>query len=55
VEDPKNPTTSEEEDVEGHGPYSPTDRPTDDREAASDEPDVEGHGFTDRPVDRPTD
>jgi hypothetical protein len=56
VEEPKTPTTTDEEDVEAHG-YSdrPTDRPTDELDAASDEPEVEGHGFTDRPTDRPTD
>jgi hypothetical protein len=57
VEENKEPTTSSEnEEVEGHGFVE---RPVNERpsqEANSEEPDVEGHGFVEKPVDmRPVD
>jgi hypothetical protein len=54
VEESKEPTTADNEDVEAHGVV---DRPPgEDREANTDEPDVEGHALVDRPPDmRPVD
>ena len=44
----KEPTTSENEDVEAHGLTRPdSERP--DTEQHSEEPDVEGHAFLERP------
>jgi len=55
VDENKEPTTSKEEDVEGHGFVE---RPAAERpsmEANSEEPDVEGHGFVEKPVaERPS-
>lgn len=54
MEEEKTPTTSDTEDVEGHGVL---DRPVEaEREGVLDEPDdVEGHGYVDKPVEaRPT-
>ena len=50
MEENKEPTTSENEDVEAHG-YA--ERPVGEQpsaEANSEEPDVEAHSFTERPV-----
>ena len=57
MEENKEPTTStENEDVEGHGFV---DRPVADQpvaDANTEEPDVEGHSFVEKPVDmRPAD
>jgi len=53
VEENKEPTTTEDEDVEAHGLDRPdTERP--DVEAQTESPDVEGHAFLERPdVERP--
>ncbi|HWJ31368.1 MAG TPA: hypothetical protein VNR59_03420 [Gaiellaceae bacterium] len=49
MEENKEPTTTETEEVEGHG-Y--VERPVnEDRDANTEEPDVEAHGFVEKPVD----
>jgi hypothetical protein len=51
VEENREPTTTENDDVEAHGVVEkPMDRPM---EASSEEPDVEGHVFAEKPVERP--
>lgn len=54
MEESKEPTTADNEDVEAHGLV---DRPpAEDREANTEEPEVEGHGLVERPPDmRPVD
>jgi predicted carbohydrate-binding protein with CBM5 and CBM33 domain len=51
VEENKEPTTTENEDVEAHG-YTerPVERPV---EGNTEAPDVEAHGFVEKPVERP--
>ena len=54
MEESKEPTTADNEDVKAHGVV---DRPPgEDREANTEEADVEAHGVVDKPVDmRPAD
>jgi len=55
VDEQRDPTTSEDEDFEGH---KLSERPTSESptsERSSEEPDVEGHALTERPTsERPT-